>query len=802
MEQLFAGAATFLLESVASLGIDKGAQSLTDRLSNQTLLNADENVRNYLVSHLADYDYEKIDSFLAKNGLYAHDQATTNWSIMSAQTEKLINDFYAAHPMLRYETKNLTPVLKQAIEGTYQAVISQLGTDARILYQQAVQHRTQNTNEHKQIIDQIKDISTQLAQLTKKLPYFEAVRVYNILFGIIQSGSLDSIETLINLMESLIEDRDRCYCTALRIYLSSLIGNQKDTGTLCTQFVRENPPQSLISEVVTFLFQVDAQGSLKSIHPIIQDSTLAAVVFDWGSGSLSNAIKHLTSASGTLKDEYVATEYALWLYAKFSQATGSKIAALDAYTRIKQIHPTMWANWSIEEMKSQLLLTDSLTHNSVDVQKAKQQVARIFSFSDLFVPLRETLCFRFVDTLLNCASILPIDEFDAYYERLAPRMKAWSRTKGHWYAAHLLKNDNIDGDELRSFCDETGDNVLWTTYLYRRVTDSPEYVIHCIEEDIDILKKEFSAFVAYYEALSATKGEHIAYNTVTQVSVPDTAIFSYNVFLAECGIKLEKENADAYLQRAVDESLSPSGDIPIIHLRALINLLVHLRRREDAARILAQYQDKDPSLMMLRLKVLIERDDQFETCTELIRSLEPFYENSSYLAYCKGIIAEHELSGSGMESFEEAFRLTPCPQYAHNVLTSRINRKIFIEDEILSYAAGHDNVELLHICGITYARYGKRQQSYTFFLQALVNCSERYHESLYSVFTGQQLGAQGHDTPPDTVEPGVCCILRHVDSGQLKRIWVHDDTIKIPVRGSHLQGTITFRLIHKLPFFC
>ncbi|MEF2838158.1 MAG: hypothetical protein U0N82_10605 [Oscillospiraceae bacterium] len=104
MEQLFTRVATFLLESAASLGIDKGAQSLTDHLSNKALLNADENVRDYLMSHLADFDYEKIDSFLVQNGIYAHDQATMNWSIMSTQTESIINDFYTAHQALTLES--------------------------------------------------------------------------------------------------------------------------------------------------------------------------------------------------------------------------------------------------------------------------------------------------------------------------------------------------------------------------------------------------------------------------------------------------------------------------------------------------------------------------------------------------------------------------------------------------------------------------------------------------------------------------------------------------------------------------
>ena len=76
MELLLTGAATFLLESAAGVGIDKGVDTIAKHLSNKALLKTDEKVREYLQKHISEYDYEKIDRFLGKEGIYAHDQAS------------------------------------------------------------------------------------------------------------------------------------------------------------------------------------------------------------------------------------------------------------------------------------------------------------------------------------------------------------------------------------------------------------------------------------------------------------------------------------------------------------------------------------------------------------------------------------------------------------------------------------------------------------------------------------------------------------------------------------------------------
>ena len=133
MEALLTGAAVFLLESVAGVGIDKGVEAFTKHLSNKALLKTDEKVREYLQNHSHEYEYEKIDSFFGKEGVYAHDQASCNWSVMSLYTDRIIEDFYTANPSLIVEKKALTPLIRQAVIETYQSVISQLSKDGRII---------------------------------------------------------------------------------------------------------------------------------------------------------------------------------------------------------------------------------------------------------------------------------------------------------------------------------------------------------------------------------------------------------------------------------------------------------------------------------------------------------------------------------------------------------------------------------------------------------------------------------------------------------------------------------------------
>ena len=308
-----------------------------------------------------------------------------------------------------------------------------------------------------------------------------------------------------------------------------------------------------------------------------------------------------------------------------------------------------------------------------------------------------------------------------------------------------------------------------------------------LREHEELLKKEIAAIVAYYEAICCTSGEEEAFNTISVIPVSPPLTMSFNIFLAQVCIKQANGKENEYLQVAVKEALNPSHDVVIMNLRELSQLLVGKNRWLEASEILEKYQNKDPFIMFLRLKVLITHEDQFEVCSSLIEKLEDTHNNNAHFIFCKGVLSENYLPGSGMELFERAFRINSTPQYAHATLASRINRKVFVDDDILNYASNHDNVDLLYICGVTYARQGKKQESHRAFIQGLINSSCNYHKGLYGTFVAELLGNRDIASP-NNIEPGTCCVLTKEDTDQELKIWIHNDGMKIPKNANDFNG--------------
>lgn len=797
MEPLLTGAAVFLLESAAGVGIDKGVEAFTKHLSNKALLKTDEKVREYLQKHISEYDYEKIDRFFGKEGIYAHDQASCNWSAMSAYTDRIIEDFYTANTALKVEQKTLTPLIRQAVIETYQSVLSQLSTDGRIIYQQQIINREQERAEHKNFERDIQTMMTMLSQTQKKLSFAETIKYFNVLSQMIWSGNFSSSFPLVRLLENQVDDRDRSYCSALDIYLNCFIGSQQDVDSLCVQFIRDNPPVTLLKNVVTFLIQMEQKSALKILLPHIIDSELSSMVGSYVSDD-SSEVKSIINSDDTLKEEYLNNEAALWLYANHFKRVGNRTAALSAYCQINQLNSTMWVHWLIEETKALLVFYDSFNALEVNVTDIKNRIDVLLQFLSVFSQVSDNVCSEYIDTLLTCAKVLSVDEFDQYYNQLDSHMKETRQAKRNWYSAHLVDCNSINEKELKLFCEETNDDKLWSGYLIHISTTSPEYVLTYLREHEELLKKEIAAIVAYYEAICCTSGEEEAFNTISAISVIPPLTMAFNIFLTQVCIKQANEKEDEYLQVAVKEALNPSYDVVIMNLRDLSQILVGKNRWLEASEILEKYQDKDPFIMFLRLKVLISHEDQFEVCSSLIEKLEGIYGNNAHFMYCKGVISENNLPGLGMELFESAFRITPTPQYAQAVLASRINRKIFVDDEILHFAYNHDNVDLLYISGVTYARQGRKQESHKAFLQGLINCNGKYHKGLCCAFVAELLGHRDDTISPSSIEPRTCCILTKESTEEQSteeksteeklQIWLHNEDVKIIENANDFNG--------------
>lgn len=788
MEQLLAGAAVFLLESAASLGIDAGVQSFTDRISNHALLKADEKVRDYLMDRLPDYEYEKIDSFLAKDGVYAHNQASADWSIMSVQTEKVIEDFYRKHPTFKYQQNTITPLIKQAIWLAYQSVMSQLGKDSRILYNQALRNREANRTEHQEIKGELKEIKELLAKSSKKLSYAEVVRIYDGMLQTVNSPNCTLIASLIPLLEGQLDDRDICYCTALRIYTNILTGEKNEVRALISQLLRECPPLDLVDDVVLFLLQLDRREDLKDVQSGIKDTALLKMINCYTSGNPDNLIEHLTNDDGLLKEEYNDNEYALWAFSNCLRITENRAMAFEIYSKIDEMHSSIWSQWRVQEMTTSLSFINLMVNENTNISIVKDHVNSLFCFSETFTQLSEKLYVEFADMLLSYAIVLPLEEFDQYYEKITANTREVSPVKRRWYMAHLSDVESIEEKAIREFCESTEDSELWSAYLFHMTTLNPEYVINSIENNKVLLEKEFTAIMAYIESVIIVKGEDFAAKVIESFSIPNLLFFQCNVYFAEVCTRIANTKAENYLGAATSDALNPSGSITVIHLRRLIVLLVNTDQWETASDILEKYQEKDPSLMLLRLKVLVSHKEQRDICCSLIMKLERFYGNDAYFLYCKGILADYDLLGAGMELFDKAFHLHPCSQYAEATLAARLNRNVFLDDDIMSFAFNSEYVDLLYFAGITYAKYGRKQKGHTALLQALMNCNERYSENIFMAYTIELLGDKEHGTPPEIIEPGMCVVLKKDATEQLQKIWIHDDSTKIPQAGSTFAG--------------
>ena len=785
MEELFVGAAAFLLENAASVGIDAGVKSFSDRLSNHALLKTDEKVRDYLMDHLPDYEYEKIDSFLAKWQLYAHSQASADWSTMSVQTEKIIEDFYREHPAFKCQQSTLTPLVKQAICSVYQSVISQLGKDSRILYNQALRNREANRTEHQEIKNELKEIKELLVQTNKKLSYAETVRVYNGMLQVLQSLNCASIAPLITLFENQIDKRDICYCTALKIYTNVLIGAKNEVATLVVQLLRESPSYDLIDNIVLLLLQLEQIDALKVIQSSIENPAMLEVINCYTSENPNDLIERVTDGQGVLKDEYTDNECVLWMFGNCLRSIGNRMKALETYSQIDKKNSSIWSRWRIQEMEASLSFTNFMFNENINISTIKDHVNSLLCFFTMFSQLGEELYVEFVETLLSFAIVLPLKEFEQYYKETTACIRELPKVKRHWYMAHLSYVDSIEGKEIREFCESTNDDELWSRYLFHMAALHPEFVINCIENNKELLEKGFIFIMAYVESIIKVKGKDCTCEFIESFSIPKPLFFECNVYFAEVCTQISSAKAEDYLSAAINEALSPSGNITVIHLWKLVALLVNSDKWEIASNILEKYQDKDPSFMLLRLKVLISHKEYREICCSLTAKLDTFCSNDPYFIYCKGVLMDYDLPGSGMELFEKAFHLCPCPRYAEATLIARLNRNVYLADEVISYAFNSNNIGLLYFAGVTYAKYGRIRESHTALLQALINCNDKYNENLFNAYTTALLGNKEHGTPPETIEPGTCVVIKKDGTEQLRKIWIHTDTTRIPEAGSN-----------------
>lgn len=782
--------ATFILEKIAEFATTCGMDFLKNRKSKFRIQQVDEEIRTYLKDKLSDYEYEKIDRYLQEENLYGLEQIELNVEKIDGYMENIVEDFYLKNPRLKSLSDIYTPKLENAIKLLFGSIDRQLTNGETIIYNKTLEADIKNRNLHKELHLRLESIEETLRSIpARSLTYQDAFKIYRTLLEIIYKGDFICAESLIELFKNQVQEQDRYLSTTLLLYCKAFCCEPDELERICKQLIRENPDEEQCKQVIIGLIKSENYICLKWIKALVKDNELLNTICELANENWNLVIDYIADSDYVLKKEYKDQECALWVLAEFLRLNGFRRQAVSVYDEIEQQFPSIWGNWKKQQNIAVMQFTKHIVIPHGNVNGIECSVQKMFEFSSFFNLLSDSKCKEYAESLLDCAKFLSIDQFDCYYNQLPTKIKNLSCVKEHWYAVHLF-NEPINLEEFEAYCFAHGCTYLWSAYLQEEACRRPEYVIEKIENNLELLQNDISAIIAYYNSLQAIQGHDKAFEIITHIRISDDLKIPCDIYFAEIIAEYSIESASSYLDEAADMILNATNDISFIHLISLTDLLTHLGNWKLADAILEKYQHKDYSIMFQRLRVLIVNDIRNSECESIIECLQTDYCNCDFWWYGKGRLAEEELLGAGLESFEKAFSLNNSVRNAVAVLIARINRNILIEDEVLLFSTKHTDYYLLYLAGLMYYRLGKYNIADNILLQGLVICNDGYHEGLYGLFTNSLLRRDGHEDIPQHVILGTCCVLTSLNNEKEIKVWLHNDSIYVPEKGSNFAGYV------------
>lgn len=791
MLELMQQGALFALERMLSKASDKGEDFLSNLSAEHTLQNADEGVREYLSAHIAEYDYEKIDAYLAETGQYAYDQAKENAAVLEAYTASVITSFYNAHPELKVHSAILTHKLEIAVRRIYKSIVDQLSLQHRILYHQQMAHASESRRNQEEIKEQLHQVLRQLNTRQKTLSINDAAEIYYLIVGAIDQGFLPLADSVLALAAKSVGEDTQFYCTACHIRLNHFMHEPEAVAYACHQFVSDKPSPAVVLDTAAFLLQVENYKCLALLLDCIHDPVFVKVAKAAMSKEFKEIYPLLFLEEGIIKDEYRELEYALWVAGNTALNMGHLAVAYQIYTEIESKHPSVWVRWCICHTSAKMTYSrfvlggnNPSLANEASFRRAIEELAH---FQSLFSVMNTTMLETYVDMFLAYVSLLPLDDFYGYWERLPVPMKELPIARKQWYTAQVVNWREVDRDELRQFCQSENYPHAWILYLYFSAHEESRIVLEEFQKDPSLLKNGYFAIAAYAYALVSTQGPEAASYTIEQLELPANLWLSRSILLAQIAASEELETKIDRINNAIAEVSSHREQILIHDLHMLADLCVKNGLWKDAGTLLEEYQNTDPSLKLLRLHILMPHEEMSDSCREILPDLQRNYPNDAHLLYCEGILYEREVRGAGNEQFERAFQMEPSLQHAHGVLASRLSRHILKDDEVLSYASQQSNEGLQYLCGLIYLQRGDRPRADKHLLQGLLLCNDTYNEDLFNTYVSLHLGNSSNGELREIIKQETCVVLTD-DDGQKQRIWIHSDHIQIPINGSSFAG--------------
>lgn len=328
---------SFALGQLFEAGVDGASEAVSSR----TMLCADDAVRAYLSKNTSPQDYEKMDAFLAEQGVYASDQMLENNAHIKEITTELVEQFYEAHPELRHKAAWLTLQLEQAIAQCCRTMFQQLSREGRILYQQnarGIHLQQQQSRNMEKMQEALADLKSAQHMLTAE----KVLEIYQRLIAAIADGEFALAGSVLDLMEPQLAPTERFYGTACRIRLHFYLHGLANFSHACERLLRENPYAEILHDTVTFLIQSEDMQALGILAPAITEHKLRKLAQMLLEKTHLQQIQLLTGEDHRLKEEYAGHIGALWALGNALLHCGNACEAHRVFLEIEAKEQSFW----------------------------------------------------------------------------------------------------------------------------------------------------------------------------------------------------------------------------------------------------------------------------------------------------------------------------------------------------------------------------------------------------------------------------------------------------------------------------
>lgn len=159
IETLLIKVGTSILNYLASNADDQATSYIDAYWREKRISNLEAAIHKELENMASDsVVLEAVEASLSKKGLSIGSQTSYDWSLMAKTTERIVQDFFSHHPEWCHNQDDIASMIKRVITETYNAVLSFLDPNARILF---IQEQRDNENIlqaikslHKKIVDE------------------------------------------------------------------------------------------------------------------------------------------------------------------------------------------------------------------------------------------------------------------------------------------------------------------------------------------------------------------------------------------------------------------------------------------------------------------------------------------------------------------------------------------------------------------------------------------------------------------------------------------------------------------------